>query len=271
MRSFGFFDGMDSVLDYLIMGAFILFVAYIILYFIHYGAVKSKKTKLMNNKQNRAWFATVCKELVDGEPIIRINEEEVQYSLQLDDKTIVAYDLQNETIVVKETDSSYCMLPDAKLEDVRSDLFLIGKEKDTFDNCDLISLSNSNYDNSCFGIVIPREKLQEGQLADILDALDEYSIKYCYVTVTSNRTYHKVYDLEEAFNIAKRAVKSVYADAVVYHLDYSKQNAQFQVLVYVKRKDATTELLTRLKDTINDLFIGDNKKIILADGSVMYQ
>ena len=268
MRSSGFFDGLDAIMDYLLIGAFIIFIIYVIVYCVRDGADRSKKNKLVNNKQNRAWFVSVCEEIVDGKPDIWINREELQYSLHFDDNTIVIYDLQDETIVVKKTDLSYGILPDAKLEDILIDLTRIDK-KDAFANCDLVSLPDNNYDSSFFEVVIPKDKLQEGQLADILDAIDEYCINYCYVSITSNRTYHKVYDFEEAFKIAKSTIKAVYADAVVYHLDYSKQNAQFKVLVYVKRKDANTELLTRLKSVINDLLIGDNKKTILADGSVM--
>ena len=268
-RSSGFFSGIDSIFSYLLMGAFILFILYVIVYCIHDGAESSKKTKLMNNKKNRAWFTAVCQELVAGKPEIWINREELQYRLYLDDNSIVTYDLQDETIIVEKADPTFCILPDAKLEDLRSDLFPIGKEKDTFANCDLVSLSNNNSDKPSFGVVIPREKLQEGQLSDILDALNEYSIKYYYAPITSNRTYYKVYDMEEAFKIAKKTIKAVYADAVVYHLNYSKQNAQLQVLVYVKRKDITTELLKCLRSVINDLNIGDNKKTILADGSIM--
>lgn len=268
-KSFGFFDGIDSIITYLLFGAFILFIIYVIVYCIHEGAESSKKTKLMNNKKNKTWFVAVCQELVEGKPEIWINREELQYRLYLDDNSIVTYDLQDETIIVEKADPTFCILPDAKLEDLRRELFSIDKEKDTFANCDLVSLPNDNSDKPSFGVVIPREKLQEGQLSDILDALDEYSIKFFYVPVTSDRTYYKIYDMEEAFNIAKRTIKAVYADAVVYHLDYSKQNAQLRVLVYVKRKDVTTELLKRLRSVINDLNIGDNKKTILADGSIM--
>ena len=76
--------------------------------------------------------------------------------------------------------------------------------------------------------------------------------------------------MDEAFKTAKEAIKDIYKDAAVYHHNFTEESHQFRVLVYVKQKDASPEKKAELMAVMDDLPIGDNKKIILSDGSIMY-
>lgn len=275
MHIFGLSDYVDSVL----IGIFVLIVAGSILlgivYFILTFIDKVRKARIRKNEEDyRTRFVEICKELIEADSKVEFNDEKALFSLQVDNDTTVTYDPQTDVLVVKKNEDLNQILPDEKPGNLRVNLRYAGKETDAFANCELVSPSpsdNIQEKGLSWEVSIPREKLRKGQLADIKNAFERFEAEYCYVPVTSYKIYQKEYDLKNAFVIVKKTVKAVYKDAVVYHLESPGQNqSQFYVVVYVKRKDATTEKINEIKTLINDLPIGDNKKIILKDGSIMY-
>ena len=273
MRVFGLSDYADSILVGILAIIVVLGVLLGIVYIILTTIVNKRKAKIKKNEEEyRNRFAEFCKELVDGEPEINFNEEESVFCLKVDDDITVTYDPQEDIISVKKIEDPNLMLPDLAPGYLRINLRSAAKETDAFANCKLIAPSDKVHEEGLLvEVVIPKEKLQEGQLADIKKAFEKFEVDYSYVSVLSDKIYHKVYDLKETSAVAKTIVKTIYPDAVVYHAQYTQESAQMRVLVYVKRKDATVELLDEIKKVINDLPIGDNKKTILADGSIMRQ
>ena len=273
LRALGLSDYVDSILVgifvLIVTGGIILGIMYSILTFI----VKLRKGRIKRNKEDyRTWFFETCKELMDADSKVEFDDEQALFRLQINNDTIVTFDPQADTLIVKKNEDPNHILPDAKPGDLRINLRCAGKESDAFTNCELASSSNNTQKNELsLEVTIPREKLRKGQLTDIKSAFERFETEYCYVPITSNRTYHKVYDLDEAFKTTKKAIKDVDKDAVVYHHHFTEESNQFRVLVYVKQKDASPEKMAELMAVIDNLPIGDNKKIILADGSVMYQ